>query len=357
MRFALPTCIFAGTFALVACSGDSGETKDTIGLAANASLPLRRSSIVIDGCGLDPWQRATLANPSTKKVVNGGDLIFQCLVPRQDGTVGPRDDSARDRLRRLAEDMHAEGYRIHLALSFTDETGEVYDGDQTADFLAKPDWRAQLLKTLPDDLDGIDGVELDFLNLPNRAQPDVTTLVAALDAALRPQRKLGVFVPPSISSPSDLPGGDSISRSDIAPHVDRMRIMTLDYSDVNPGPTMDSGWAVDALRWANFSFNTLDISFPLYGNDFGPRGTRAVSYAEAVATHGQILRAPSGAPYVFWTGFNGEEHQTWFDDAESTGLTLGAWAPPTLAPDVGVLFYGFGAEDPALWDALAARMR
>jgi hypothetical protein len=350
--------MFAASIALVACAGESHDTKDAVGLGADVALPLRRSSIVIDGCGLDAWQRSTLANPSTKKVVNGGDLIFLCLVPRADGTVGPRDDSANNRIKAMATDLHGEGYRVHLAVSFTDETGEVYDGQQTAGFIAKPEWRAQFLKTLPDHFEGIDGIELDLLNLPNLAQRSVTELVGAIDLVVRPARTLGIFVPPSVSAPSDLPGGDAISRLDVAPHVDRLRIMTLDYSDdyQTPGPTIDPGWAVDAIRLASTAARPMDIAYPLYGNDFGPRGLRPVTYADAIAARGKIARGPTGAPFVAWTGFNGESHQTWFDDAESTGLALGAWAPPTVSEDVGVLFYGLGAEDPTLWDRLAARM-
>lgn len=354
-RAILPGLFFA--MASAAC-GSAHETSDAVGLGAESALPRRRSSIVIDGCGIDVWQEATLANPSTKKVVNGGDLIFLCLVPQADGSVGPRDDSARARIKSMAGWLHDQGYRVHLALSFTDETGEVYDGQQTATFLTRAEWRARLLQTLPDHLEGIDGIELDFLNLPNNARRDVTELVSAIDLVVRPARKLGVFVPPSVTTPSDLPGGDAISRTDLAPHVDRMRIMTLDYADdyQSPGPTIDPGWAVEALRWASYSFETLDIAYPLYGNDFGPRGLRAVTYADAIATGARVQRGPTGAPFVSWRGFDGESHQTWFDDAESTGLALGAWAPPTLDPDVGVLFYGLGAEDPTLWDRLAARM-
>lgn len=358
MKYVIPSVVFAVSFALVACADESHESKDAVGLGAESALPRRRSSIVIDGCGVDPWQRSTLANPATKKVVNGGDLIFLCLVPRADGTIGPRDDSANARIKALAQDLHAEGYRVHLAVSFTDETGEVYDGAQTAASLTKPEWRARFLQTLPDHLDGIDGIELDLLNAPNSAQRDITELVSAIDLVVRPTHKLGIFMPPILQS-GDLPGvGDAISRLDVAPHVDRMRIMTLDYSDdyQSPGPTIDPGWAVEALRSATITNRPLDIAYPLYGNDFGPRGLRLVTYAEAVASGGKIVRGPTGAPYVSWYGFNGEAHQTWFDDAESTGAALGAWAPPTLAEDVGVLFYGFGAEDPNLWDRLASRM-
>lgn len=57
-----------------------------------------------------------------------------------------------------------------------------------------------------------------------------------------------------------------------------------------------------------------------------------------------------------YLAFGGEQHQLWFDDAESTGRALGAWSYDVLPSDVGVLFYGLGAEDPALFNRLSERM-
>jgi hypothetical protein len=139
-----------------------------------------------------------------------------------------------------------------------------------------------------------------------------------------------------------------------------MRIMTLDFSERDPGPTIDSGWAVDAVRLAKNDFPNVDISFPLYGQDFGPRGRRATTYLEAIAISSiagvPIERGPTGAPFIRYLLFNNEQHQLWFDDAESTGRVLGAWTPEVLPLDVGVLFYGLGAEDPAMFERIGPRM-
>jgi spore germination protein YaaH len=204
-----------------------------------------------------------------------------------------------------------------------------------------------------------DGVEIDLQKLPNEARPAVTALVAELAPTVRPAKRLGIFVPPSVTDPSDLPGGEAFSRRELAPHVDRMRIMTLDYSELEPGPTIDPGWAVDAVRLARTDFPNVDVSYPLYGMDFGPRGTRPVTYLEAFGiaalAGARIDRGPSGAPFVAWRDGAGL-HFTWFDDAESTARALGAFGHDVLPPDVGVLFYGLGAEEPRLWDELAARL-
>src|SRR5690606_37685055 len=123
-----------------------------------------------------------------------------------------------------------------------------YDGKQTSEWIANPAWRRRFVETLPEVVGPADGVEIDLQKLPNEARPSVTALVAEIAPVVRPGKQLAVFVPPSVTVPSDLPGGDAISRVDLAPHVDRMRIMTLDFSETAAGPTIDPGWAVDAVR-------------------------------------------------------------------------------------------------------------
>jgi hypothetical protein len=354
---ALLGAVIIGAFTIEGCAGDTGDNRDTIGVAAGVALPLRASSVVVDGCILDTWQRSTLGSPSARKVLAGGDVVFLCLVPMADGTIFPRDPAALAGLNQMATDLHGLGYQVHFAISFTDGTGQKYNGAQTRSWLSDPNWRANVIKTLADPIAPADGIELDFQDLPDDAGADVTQFVSALSAAYRPAKKVGIFLPPiTRDNPPDVAGGDSIHRSEIAPFVDKMRVSTLDYSEPAPGPTIDPGWAVDCVRFAlNYSPH-VDISYPLYGNDFGPRGMRPVGYAEAIATGAPVNRGPTGAPWVSWVGFDGEKHTTWFDDSESTGFALGAWTEQVLPTNVGVTFYGLGAEDPHLWDRLAARM-
>jgi hypothetical protein len=356
--FGLITCLALG--AVAGCGTPSGESSEVVGLRADTALPARTASVVVDGCVLDTWTEATLESAAAKRVLRGGEVILLCLVPREDGTVGPRDPSARSALAGLVTKLKTNGYRVHLGISFTDESGQRYDGLQTSAFLKSTAWRTRLVETLPLVIEPADGVELDLQSLPNDARPFVTELVADLSKVVRPARRLNIFVPPSVTVPSDLVGGDAFSRVDLAPHVDRMRIMTLDYSEDSPGPTIDPGWAVDAVRLAKDDFANVDIAYPLYGTDFGPRGRRPVIYNDAIAlsTLGRtpIERGPTGAPFFRYVAFDNEPHVLWFDDAESTGRALGAWSGDVLSLDVGVLFYGLGAEDPTLFERIAERM-
>jgi spore germination protein YaaH len=345
-------------FAAAGCGWSSGHESEQIGLGAPTLLTPRTGTVVADGCVLDTWQRATLASPAAKKILR--EVVLLCLVPRLDGTVGPRDPSATGALGAVVTDLRGDGYRVLFGVSFTDETGQRYDGGQTRAFLANPAWREQLATTVVPLVALADGVAVDIQKVPSEASGDVTALFARLASAVRPGKRLDAFVPPSVATPSDLPGGDPFSRSALAPYVDRMRVMTLDYSDSGPGPTIDPGWAVDAVRHTKATFSNVDIAYPLYGTDFGPHGTRSVTYQEARAVSDEsgspFARGPTGAPWFGYVGNDGAPHEMWFDDAESTGRALGAWTPDVLPTDVGVLYYGLGAEDPTLWERIAERL-
>jgi hypothetical protein len=188
--------IVAMTSAL-GCSAPSGETVNSVALRAETPLPARAGTVVVDGCVLDPWQRATLAGPGAKRVLQ--EVILLCLVPRLDGTVGPRDPSALQHLGALIADLGTDGYRVSLAVAFTDETGQRYDGPQTRAFLADPAWRARVRETLVPALAPASGVELDLQNLPDDACDLVTAFVTEVAQSVRSAKRLGVFVPPSTS--------------------------------------------------------------------------------------------------------------------------------------------------------------
>jgi spore germination protein YaaH len=82
-----------------------------------------------------------------------------------------------------------------------------------------------------------------------------------------------------------------------------------------------------------------------------------VSFLEATglatSAHVAIERAANGAPHFDYLEPGATWHAVWFDDVVSTTQALGAIDGDVLPPDVGVVFYGLGAEDPALFARLA----
>ena len=350
-------------FALLALSIGCGFTSSGTQVQTETqTVPARYGTVIADGCTLDPFQIETLETNSAKLVIH--DVVLDCLLPHADGTVTPADASAKLELSNLVAQLHGMGYGVSLAASFVTDDGYVFDGTQTAKELTDPTWIANVatnIAALVNDTHA-DAADLDLELLPATAKVNVTQLVSAVSARVRPAKKLNLFLPPSIQTPSDVAGGDAFDVPTLATKVDRIRVMTLDYSGNHAGPTIDSGWAVDAYRFAQAqaSSATYDVSFPLYGNDFtttGTGGIRFTTYLEALGLadtyKATAQRGSTQELFLDYTDDGKNAHELWYDDAQSTLVTLAAWDTKTIPSNVGVTFYGFGAEDPALWDAIA----
>jgi spore germination protein YaaH len=358
---ALLFAAFLGTFAIAGC-GVEASPEGHVENADVTQIPARTATVLVDTCLLDDWQRATLASPAAKKVIS--EVVMLCLVPRFDGGVAPSDPSAQASIAGFVQELKDDGYTVKLGVSFSDESGQRSDAVQTSMLLSDATWRAKVETNLVAMSSGVDGIDVDFEKLVSSARNDVTSFVQDLTTQLHAKgKKIAVYVAPSTHSPSDVEGGDAYDLAAYDGLVDKIRVTTLDYSDAaNPGPTIDPGWAVDAVKFAQGSVHktSLDISYPLYGADFGPLGIRGTSWIEArgiadEAGIGDFDRGPTGAPHISYSREDGA-HQMWFDDSQSTTQALAAWDYDTLSSNVGVFYWGLGAEDPALWSEIARRL-
>jgi spore germination protein YaaH len=354
--------IVAGSLGALGCGVESGEAQ-SFGGSPTMPIDARESSVVLEGCQLDTWQTAQLASAAAQRVLR--TVILLCPTIHPNGDVIPTDPDARARLAQTIGNLRAMSYAVHLAVGVADDTDVPLSPARDAQLFASPDFRSLVIHAIGDLAQMADGIELDLQGVPGSMRTDMTTFIQELGSAIHPATFLGVFVPPSTMYPSDTPSGDAYALSALVGYVDRIRVMTLDYSCCNgtPGPTIESGWAVDAVRFARNAANRpmVDIAMPLYGVDFTAAGKRSVTWLEAdavaQATNASEDRVTSGALHYKWQDEAGEYHETFYDDALSTTRVLHAWSYGALPPDVGVVFYGLGAEDPSLWDAIARGMQ
>ncbi len=344
---------------LVGCGSENGAISRT---GQDNELPIvdRRGTVIADGCALDGWQRAVLRTPSARRALK--EVVLLCGTARDSGAVGPADKSARTALGELVAGLRTDGYRVVLGVSFTDETGQRYDGAAIGAHLADAKWVAAIQPAIAEFAGLADGVEIDIQAVGSGARANVSAFFAGLSPLVRPAKSLGIFVPPSTTTPSDLPGGDAFDVPFLSTLSDRLRVMTLDYTESGAGPVIDPGWAVDAARLATKQTNgaAVDLSIPLYGTDYSSYGTRPISYTEAMGfsfiAGAPVQRSVTLSPHVEWKDNAGTLHSTWFDDRISTLAYLHAWDDTVLPPSVGVVYYGFGAEDPTLWDGIAKEL-
>lgn len=351
----VPLFLMSGLACGITPGGTLSETNST-------PIAKRRGTVIADGCQLDSWQMDTLGTAAAKLVIH--DVVLDCLLPHADGTVTPADASSQAELAALVANLQKLGYGVSLAVSFTTDNGYTYDGTETAAELADVNWSTSVANGIAAVATAAvaNGIELDLEKLPASAKPNVTRLVSMVAAKVRPTKQLGVFLPPSTVSPSDVDGGDAFDVVALSSLTDRFRVMTLDFSGNQPGPTIDTGWAVDALRFAQQSSGNaaLDVAYPLYGNDFATTGTASVRFTTFLEADGlaanykkTATRAPSQELTLDYTDDANQSHELWYDDSVSTLVALHAWDAQTLPTTTGVVYYGFGAEDPALWAAIA----
>ena len=340
--------LLSGVVLVPACGWQGGQEDAFGGPTGAPAVATRRGTVVIDGCSLTGNQTSTLDSSPVKKLVR--DVIFLCFTLDTTGAGKPSDAPSRAAFGKVAAHVKALGYSVKVGVSLSADSGGMYGSGTTEGLFQSWAWTSAVVTTVSAVAPLGDGVDLDFQNVPDSARDAVTALVARVASVVHPSRSVELFVPPSVTVPSDLPDGDAFDLSSLGPLVDRVRVMTLDYSTGTlGGPTIDSGWALDAVTLAASETSTpLDVSVPLYGWDFASWSGAAtpVTFAQAsrlAASSGAAITRSLGGDLSFThDDANGEPHGVWFDDAQATLLTLAALSPDVLSTSVGVLYYGLG---------------
>lgn len=325
----------------------------------------RHTSVLIDGCALDPWQRTTLASEAARGAIS--ELVLLCLTVRDDGQIGPIDAAARAALEQEVQGLRQSGYEVSLGVTARSDAGSDFAPERIGSFLRSKATRDQATAGLAALAKNGTGLDVALPRLLDGARADLSAWVGELSAAVRPGARLGILAPPSSMEPSDVPGGAAYDLRALAPQVDRIRLLTVDYSCCGdgPGPGTEVGWIGDVTRLALARVSATPISFtlPLYGTAFetlneGRIEERPVTFLEALGLAGnyqaQVQRTTPGALHFSYTPETGARREVWFDDARSLrGYLRGL--DGTLPAETGVFYYGLGSEDPALWGGLPRR--
>jgi spore germination protein YaaH len=141
--------------------------------------------------------------------------------------------------------------------TITDGTVE----NMLASLMAKPASRTQIVKAITDLVisNNFDGIDLDFEGFAfvdsNKTWPKTapvwTAFVKELSVSLHAQKKLLSVSTPYLFDPTEKSKGYYVyAWAAIAPHIDRLRIMTYDYSVSRPGPIGPLAWAEKTVKYA-----------------------------------------------------------------------------------------------------------
>ena len=130
-----------------------------------------------------------------------------------------------------------------------------------AALLAKPAARTQIVQAITSMVmtNNYDGVDLDFEGFAfvdgnaswSKTAPLWTAFVKELSASLRDQKKLLSVSTPYVLDPKGAQKGYYVyAWAAIAPYIDRLRIMTYDYSVAKVGPIGPISWTERTLQYA-----------------------------------------------------------------------------------------------------------
>jgi len=198
---------------------------------------------------------------------------------------------------------------------------------------------------------GVDGVDLDYENLPASERSALTGFVARLAEALHAHKlALSVTVQPKAGE-SKARGPGALDWGALCASADRLQVMLYNQHNAStePGPVAGVDWASRVLDYGSTrcAASSLVGVVKASGMDWGPGGARWLSFSEVSSlvdrVHPRIRRTRADrVPWFTYRDASGR-HTVYFEDAESLGAKAAAvrrrgWA--------GVVLWSFGSEDP-----------
>ena len=163
--------------------------------------------------------------------------------------------------------------------------------------MANPTSRTQIVNAITNLImtNNYDGIDLDFEGFAfvdknttwSATKPHWIAFVKELSGVLKSKNKLLSVSPPYLYDPAGAQKGYFVyAWADIAPYIDRLRIMTYDYSVSKPGPIGPLAWTERTIKYAVsiMPASKVYVGIPGYGRDWVTKveGTCPVEVAKVV---------------------------------------------------------------------------
>jgi spore germination protein YaaH len=150
-----------------------------------------------------------------------------------------------------------------------------------ANLIAKPVSRKQVVDAIVATVasQNYDGIDLDFEGFAfidsnttwKTTAPNWVLFVKELSTALHAQKKILSITSPYLFNPTEVQKGYFVyAWAQIAPFIDRLRIMTYDYSTSRPGPIGPIAWTEKTVKYAIsiMPASKVYLGLPGYGKDW-----------------------------------------------------------------------------------------
>ena len=283
------------------------------------------------------------------------DISFWWYSVLPDGDIGLLDERYTKVNRGMVRQLQDKGIRVipHIA-NYT--RGE-WTPENASVVIRDPTLRSTHVRNIVDLVmrEGYDGIDIDYESLTDGDREPLVTFLTELSAALHEHDKLlTISVQPKISDAGDGPHNRAQDYAAIGEVVDRVNVMTYDYSysDSDPGPVAPLNWVDDVLAYTTTQIppGKVVLGNVLLGYDWGRGEGKTVTWEQATD-----LADDNGADIEWdndtqspWFRFNGADglHEVWFENAESTAQKLDLVNKYDLG---GTFFWRLGGEDPDTW--------
>ena len=166
---------------------------------------------------------------------------------------------------------------LQIIPTMTDGTAKLV----LSEYLANVTTRTTIVKTIVDLVikNDFDGIDLDYEGFAfvdvnstwSNTAPRWVALVKELSVALHAKNKLLSVSTPYVYDPKEKQKGYFVyAWADIASSIDRLRIMTYDYSVARPGPMGPLAWTEKTIQYAVsiMSASKVYVGLPGYGRDW-----------------------------------------------------------------------------------------
>lgn len=224
----------------------------------------------------------------------------------------------------------------------------------------------------------IDGIELDYENLPPESQRAYSEFVTTLAALLhREGKSLTLTVPPKIAANDPCVSCRFADYALLGRAADQIRVMAYEYHGKNgtPGPIAPIWWVRQVVSYtvSQVPREKVVLGIHLYGYDWGGKETTALWWNEVQALKERYAaqtqyvapdaRGIVGESVITYSipgrrcprnkdecvPIPPERHTVWFVDARYVAL---AWDIVKEFQLGGIVMWRPGGEDPAIWDIL-----
>ena len=166
---------------------------------------------------------------------------------------------------------------LQIIPTMTDGTAKLV----LSEYLANAATRTTIVNTIVDLVvkNNFDGIDLDYEGFAfvdgnstwSKTAPRWVALVKELSVALHAKNKLLSVSTPHLYDPKEMQKGYFVyAWADIASSIDRLRIMTYDYSVAKPGPMGPLSWTEKTIKYAIsiMSASKVYVGLPGYGRDW-----------------------------------------------------------------------------------------